>query len=158
MPDVQVSAAQPNPPGRDTIRPGLATNSKLNEEWVELLAISKRNMVGDVLANQTYDHQCRVTSTQTVCKFPSIELDAGDRLRVHTGSGSAGWVGRTYHYYLGRSWFVWNNACGDCASLWYNDQRIDFARYDPRPPEGVLVRIAGTNLLQPQPAFARSLW
>jgi hypothetical protein len=50
---------------------------------------------------------------------------------------------------LGRQWFVWNNTCGDRATLSYNGSVIDSAFYRPNPPEGVLVRVEGTDELVP---------
>lgn len=50
--------------------------------------------------------------------------------------------------YLGRDWFVWNNDCGDRATVTYNEQVIDTAGYALRPREGVLVRVYGTDRLE----------
>ena len=47
------------------------------------------------------------------------------------------------------SWYVWNNACGDRATLSYNGRVIDSAFYRPNPPEGVLTRLQGTDELVP---------
>ena len=57
MPDLLVAAAQPNPPGKDSSRRGLTTNTKLNEEWLEF---EVRTIVISQAMNSTMPH-----STQT---------------------------------------------------------------------------------------------
>jgi hypothetical protein len=42
-----IVAAQPNPPGRDASY-GRTTNEVLNAEWVEFVALSNRDLTGDV--------------------------------------------------------------------------------------------------------------
>lgn len=56
--------------------------------------------------------------------------------------------------HAGRSWFAWNNACGDRATLSYSGTVIDSAYYETNPP-GVLVRQPRTDRLVPAPAVAR---
>lgn len=158
MPDLQIVAAQPNPPGRDTLRPGMATNQKLNEEWVEFAAQSSRSLIGDVLRHETYDQWCNRTGTADLCKFGSVQLQTGQRVRVCSGRGSDQWVGTTLFVFLNRDWFVWNNGCGDRATLLYQGTIIDSARYAARPPEGVLYRVSGTDRLEPAVGRAYGTW
>jgi hypothetical protein len=89
-------------------------------------------------------------------EFSEGVLRQGQRLRLHTGHGTNQWVGNTFHMYLGRDWFVWNNGCGDRVTVRYQQQVIDTAGYAPRPPEGVLVRVPGTDRLERSrlPAYA----
>lgn len=76
-------------------------------------------------------------------------MKQGQRLRLHTGPGVNQWVGvgSLFHMYLGRGWFVRNNACGDRATIRFQDTVLDSAGYRPNPPEGVLVRVPGTDRL-----------
>jgi hypothetical protein len=150
MPDLYLVAIQPNPPGRDASRFGTTTNAKLNEEWVEFEALAARNLSGDELAHLTFNSACQRTGQDAVLKFGTVQLQRGQRVRVHTGTGTAQWVGNTLHVYAGRSWFVWNNGCGDRAFLSFNTSVIDSAYYDARPPEGELVRQAGTDKFVPR--------
>lgn len=157
MPDLYIVRAQPNPPGRDARRGGQVTNSKLNEEWVEFVVQEGRHMVGDELSHLTFDGYCRTTGVEVVFRFGAINLSPGHRVRVHTGVGTPEWEGSTLHVYAGRSWYVWNNGCGDRATLAYNGRAIDSTYYEANPPEGVLVRRRGTDRLVPQHA-ATSVW
>lgn len=143
-----IIAAQPNPPGRDASY-GQTTNDILNEEWVEFKALQARNLVGDALSHLTFSSLCQRTGQEIVIRFDSGQLKAGQRVRIHTGSGANVWIGDTYDMYLGRAWFVWNNACGDRATLWFKETVIDSAFYRPNPPEGLVVRAAGTDELFP---------
>jgi len=158
MPDLLIVAAQPNPSGRDTARPGLALNHTLNEEWVEFAAQAARNLTGDTLYHETYGTGCARTGTTALYTFPSIQLQPGHRVRVCTGRGTNQWSGTTLYIYLNRDWFVWNNDCGDRATLAYQSTVIDSAHYAARPPEGVLSRVSGTDRLEPAARSAYGAW
>lgn len=156
MPDLLIVAAQPNPPGRDTVRYGHAANATLNAEWVEFMAQAPRSLIGDVLSHETYNSVCARTGATSIIKFGDIKLAIGYRVRVCTGRGTDQWVGSTLYIYLNRDWFVWNNACGDRATLSYQSAVIDSARYSAHSPEGILTRVSGTDRLEPaaRPAFS----
>ena len=158
MPDLLIVAAQPNPPGRDGARPGYAANATLNAEWIEFAAQATRNLNGDVLYHETYGAGCVRTGTSTLVTFGAIQLQPGQRVRVCTGRGANQWVGSTLYVYLNRDWFVWNNDCGDRATLGFQSTVIDSARYAPRPPEGVLNRALGTDRLEPAARAAYGAW
>lgn len=149
MSELYITAAQPNPPGRDVVRPGYATDHILNQEWIEFEARQARNLIGDRLSHFTFDDACRRIGSSELLRFDSGQLAAGQKIRVHTGRGSPYWEGATYHMFLNRSWFVWNNRCGDRASLTYDQRVIDSAYYEPSPPEGALARLPGTDRLLP---------
>ena len=149
MPSLYIVRAQPNPRGKDATRSGYVTSEKLNEEWIEFEVRENRNIVNDVLSHLTFTGYCQQTGEDTLITFGSRQMLVGQRVRVHTGRGTDQWIGNTLHMYLNRSWFVWNNACGDRATLSYQNTIIDQARYRPNPPEGELVRMAGTEWLQP---------
>jgi len=136
----------PNPPGRDAAG-GQTTNQKLNEEWVELRATGgSRSLVGDELTHRThFSGTCTVSGADTLVKFAVATLQDGHTVRVHTGSGTPWQEGTVHHVFLGRPWFVWNNRCGDQASIVYNGNLVDRATYAPNPPERVLVRNHNTN-------------
>jgi hypothetical protein len=150
MPDLYLVAIQPNPPGRDASQGGTTTNAKLNEEWVEFEALEARNLSGDELAHLTFNSACQRTGQDAIFRFGTVQLQRGNRVRVHTGAGASQWVGITLHVYAGRPWFVWNNGCGDRAFLTYNTSVIDSAYYNAYPPEGELVRQAGTDKFVPR--------
>lgn len=146
MASLYLTRIQPNPPGRDRTRYSAPTNQQLNEEMVEFVATTERDLTGDELWHLTFSSQgCTNTGTDRLAKFESVKLSRGDRVMVHTGSGQNGWNGSTYHVYLGRRNYAWNNDCGDRASLAYNGTTIDWAQYDPNPREGLLKRIDNTN-------------
>lgn len=155
MPDLIITSAQPNPPGRDAARPGVTSNAKLNEEWVEFTAQRDRALIEDQLSHLTFNNYCQRSGQESIFRFGSVHLMARHRVRVHTGSGTGYRDGNLLHVYARRSWFVWNNACGDRATLSYSGTVIDSAYYDPNPPEGVLVRQPGTDRLVPAFATAR---
>lgn len=149
MSTLYIVQAQPNPRGRDTVRYGIATNDQLNEEWIEFEAIDgDRILTGDVVTHLTFSSTCAVTGTNDLVRFSDGTLPNGRRLRLHTGRGAKGWSGSIFHMYLDRQWFVWNNDCGDRATVRYDDRVVDTAGYAPKPPEGVLIRVYGTDRLE----------
>lgn len=156
MSSLYITAAQPNPRGKDTTRRGQASNAVLNEEWVEFQARAATDLTGVTLTNLTFGDACRVTGVSTVLSFSSGTLSLGQSIRVHTGRGENQWSGTTYHMFVNRDWFVWNNACGDRAAFACSGQSIDSAAYRPNVPEGELRRVPGTDLLEPAPRAAGS--
>jgi hypothetical protein len=146
MSSLYLTKIQPNPPGRDAAG-GIALPGKLNEEFVEFeVRGASRNMSGDLLTQLTFrTGSCTVSGTDAIFKFGSIEIPPGRSIRIHTGAGSAYWDGNVLHAYAGRSWFVWNNDCGDRAALEFNGLVLDWAAYAPSPREGILVRVPNTN-------------
>jgi hypothetical protein len=150
MSTLYIVQAQPNPPGKDTLRRGQATNAQLNEEWIEFEAVGgERQLVDDTVSHFTFSNNCTVTGEGTLITFGQGTLKQGQQLRLHTGSGVNQWSGNVFHMYLGRDWYVWNNVCGDRATVRYKQTVVDTAGYAPRPPEGVLVRVSGTDRLEP---------
>jgi hypothetical protein len=150
MSTLYIVQAQPNPPGKDTLRRGQASHTQLNEEWIEFEAVGgERQLSGDVVSHLTFSSTCAVTGEDVLVSFSQGTLKQGQRLRLHTGSGVNQWSGNVFHMYLGRDWFVWNNVCGDRATVRFQQNVVDTAGYAPRPPEGVLVRVPGTDRLEP---------
>lgn len=155
MSTLYIVQAQPNPRGKDTVRRGLAANEQLNEEWIEFEAVNgDRTLTGDVVTHLTFSGTCAITGADELIRFSDGKLLNGQRLRLHTGRGTNGWSGNIFHMYLGREWFVWNNGCGDRATVSYDGRVVDTAGYAPRPPEGVLVRVPGTDRLEPAQQWA----
>jgi hypothetical protein len=149
MSTLYIVQAQPNPPGKDTIRRGTATDRQLNEEWVEFEAVNgDRTLAGDAISHLTFSGTCQVTGQDVLMRFNEGTLRQGQRLRLHTGRGINQWIGGTFHMYLGLGWFVWNNGCGDRVTVTFQQNVVDSAGYAPRPPEGVLTRVPGTDRLE----------
>lgn len=149
MPDLYVTQALPNPPGKDRPPHGGPPNSQLNGEWIEFANISVRtlDLAGLRLVHQTFNTRCESGNQESLTTF-SGSLDAGKSIRAHTGHGEGWWEGNILHLYLKRSNYVWNNSCGDFALLAVTNAKIDWAGYAPNPTEGrVLRRISGTNKL-----------
>ena len=143
MADLYLTRIQPNPPGKDAR--GVAL--QLNNEWVEfeVTAVS-RSLVNDLVAHNTYgQYGCTLTGLDPFFQFSSLTVTRGQSVRIHTGSGEASWEGSILHVYAGRSWYIWNNQCGDQATISYDGQVIDWAQYSSSPREGVLVRVPGTS-------------
>lgn len=155
MSTLHIVQAQPNPPGKDTVRRGVATNAQLNDEWLEFEAKDgDRTLAGDIVNHLTFSGNCSITGSDELVRFSEGKLLNGQRVRLHTGRGTNAWSGNTFHMYLGREWFVWNNDCGDRATITYDGRIVDTAGYAPRPPEGVLVRVPGTDRLEAAQRFA----
>jgi hypothetical protein len=141
MSTLYIVQAQPNPPGKNVVRGGHATDRQLNEEWIESEARNgDRNLTGDVISHLTFSPLCGVTGQDVLVNFSQGALRQGQRLRLHTGAGAGQWIGNTFYMYSGRKWFVWNNACGDRATVHYQQTVVDTAAYAPHPPEGVVVQ------------------
>jgi len=155
MPDLLVTHALPNPAGKDRPYPYPPSNQQLNGEWVEFTNASARllSLDGVTLLNYTFDSRCARTGEDALMVFKG-GLGSGRSVRVHTGHGQPWDEGLVRHLYAGRSNYVWNNACGDTAVLRTGRRDvIDWASYDPAPPEGaILDRVPGTNKLQPMRA------
>ncbi|MCW2986939.1 MAG: hypothetical protein JWR63_4509 [Conexibacter sp.] len=155
MSTLYIVQAQPNPPGKDALRPGQATDRQLNDEWIEIQAVNgTRHLAGDEISQLTFTGVCVVTGAEVVISFSEGVLHQGQRLRLHTGRGTNYWDGSTFHMYLGRTWFIWNNRCGDRITIRYQQGVVDTAGYAPGAPEGVLARVAGTDRLEPVRATA----
>ncbi|MBA4072791.1 MAG: hypothetical protein C0497_13285 [Gemmatimonas sp.] len=144
-----VSAAQPNPPGKDRATTLLGQTTELNDEWVELLAQSDVNVRGLKVLHREFGASCVPLRTGLYFEFGDWFLPAGCSVRIHTGHGSAYWEGTRAHVFAGHGWFKWNNVCGDRVSLASAQGVVDHAEYAPRSPEGPLVRRWGTNQLVP---------
>jgi hypothetical protein len=155
MSRLYIVQAQPNPRGKDAIRRGVATNDQLNEEWIELEAVEgERTLIGDVISHLTFSNSCAITGADELVRFSDGKLLQGQRIRLHTGRGQNGWLENTFHMFLGREWYVWNNGCGDRCTVTYDGRVVDTAGYAPRPPEGILVRVVGTDRLEPVSQWA----
>lgn len=111
---ISIIEIRSNPPGRDT-------TNRLNEEYVVIGNCGNTgvHMNGWTLADAK-GH--RYVFPRTLSNGQSWRLDPRELAVVHTGSGtdcyvppSAGRPG-TFHFYWGRSWWVWNNE-GDKAAL-----------------------------------------
>lgn len=149
MADLYVTRALPNPVGKDRSRYGTPNNDQLNAERIEFVNTTSRlrSLAAVTLWDRTFDHKCNPTGERLLATL-SGDLPASGVARVHSGSGRNFWDGGILHIYLNRSNYVWNNECGDRVMLKINGQFIDWAEYEPNPPEGVILnRVAGTNRL-----------
>jgi hypothetical protein len=157
MPDLVVTRALPNPPGKDRRPTSGPTNDQLNNEWVEFANAAGRELLidGVTISHHTFDRSCNDTGEDQLTTFNGI-LGSGQSVRLHTGSGTPWNEGVIRHLYVGRSNYAWNNACGDTAVLrTARGEVVDWASYDPQSPEGVVLsRVPGTNKLSP--AWART--
>lgn len=73
-----VVRAQPNPPGKDTIWRGQASNERLNEEWIEFEAVAgDRNIVGDEVYHLTFADTCTITGEANIVRFNQDQLSQG---------------------------------------------------------------------------------
>lgn len=150
MPDLLVTRALPNPAGKDRRYPHPPTDEQLNGEWVEFANAGGRllSLDGVSMAHYTFDRACGKTGEDKLITFNGT-LKPTYSIRLHTGHGVTWAEGPIWHLYAGRSNYVWNNVCGDTAVL-RNDgaECIDWASYDPQPPDGVVLnRLPGTNKL-----------
>lgn len=154
MPDLLVTRVLPNPAGKDRLYPYPPSNDQLNAEWVEFGNVGGRvlSLDGVTISHYTFDRSCSRTGEDLLTTFNGT-LDAGRSIRLHTGRGETRADGTVWHLYAGRSNYAWNNECGDTAVLRSGRQElIDWASYDPEPPEGaVLNRVPGTNKLSAVP-------
>ena len=156
MATLYIVQAKPNPPGKDAIRPGRATNEQLNEEWVEIEARGGTvSLVGVRLTHLASSAGCSSNGEQQAVQFSAGSLVAGQRLRIHTGTSQYWAEAGRAHFHVGRTWFLWNNQCGDRPTLRLgrepNGLVLDWAAYDANPPEVVLVRVECPSRLVPAP-------
>jgi hypothetical protein len=151
MPELMVTSAHPNPPGKDKPPEGPIPNDKLNEEWIEFQNTTSADvdLEGVSLSDCTFGQKCTEPKRRKLHSFEG-KLGGNGIVRVHSGKGDNKLLGDTRHEYLDRGNYVWNNECGDWVILERGNQDIDAARYLPDPLEGVVLkRKPGTNQLLP---------
>ena len=149
MPALYLTAIRPNPPGRNGADDTEIDPALLNEEWVEFeVRWNGRPFGGEELYHLIRPWADPV-GQERLARFPAIAVRPGQRVRVHTGAGEPTWQGNVLHWFLGRSRFAWSSTCGDRALLVRDLAVADCAEYGPLPPQGVLTRVAGTNMFVP---------
>jgi Lamin Tail Domain len=150
VPQLTITRALPNPPGKDRTPSHQVTNQQLNNEWVEFANTSggRRNLDGLALDHYTFNHACIKTGEDRATSFTGW-LEYGQSMRVHTGTGTSVVEGSVIHVFLNRSNFIWNNRCGDTIVLRDGNNLVDWASYAGGPAEGaILQRVHGTNVLR----------
>jgi hypothetical protein len=150
MTQLTITRALPNPLGKDRTASHQVTNQQLNGEWVEFANTSggRLGLDGLALDHYTFDNACTKTGEDRATTFKGV-LEAGQAMRVHSGTGTTFVEGPVLHVFLNRGNFLWNNKCGDTAVLRAGDALVDWAYYNPGPAEGVVVqRVPGTNELR----------
>jgi hypothetical protein len=162
MSKLYIYRAKPNPAGKDASHHH-AKPEQLLGEWVDLQNTNNYSVSlgGLSLDNQEYDHSCIVTnkySTYWRGSYLNV-VGPGQIVRVHTGKSADQWSmkvedrnGADLHVFAEREWFVLNNRCGDCVTLWSQDSeqkfhREDSASYDPNPPDGAVLMRSGDKLI-----------
>ena len=150
MPDLVVTRGLPNPAGKDRLSPYAPSDEQLNGEWIEFANPGDAAVpLTDVSINHyTFDRGCTKTGEDRLMTFAGA-LAVGRSVRIHTGRGEPWDEGTIRHLYAARGNYVWNNVCGDTAVLRNGrGEWIDWASYEPQPPEGIVLnRIPGTNKL-----------
>jgi len=159
---ILVCRAKPNPAGKDRAY-GYPQQQQLLGEWADL------QNTGDAAVNLSTLNLCHVQfSSQGVPEDkPTIYwtgeygkvLNPGQIVRVHTGKSAYASSmayddaqGVHLHSYAEKGNFVLNNDYGDVISVWWKDKdgnwhKEDTAGYDPKPPEGVVLRRVGDKLI-----------
>ncbi len=146
-----ITQALPNPQGKDRPPAGGPSNDQLNGES----AVGIQKQFGQTTQPERTGARHRILHRQLSAYWrchrdlfqsgPSCMADQS--IRVHTGSGQGYWAGGIFHNFLGRSNYVWNNRCGDIASLAISGTVIDWALYVGNPTEGKILRRLSDNLL-----------
>jgi Lamin Tail Domain len=158
MPELTVTRALPNPPGKDHAAGRMPTNDKLNEEWVEFRNGTDRRLLldGCSILHYTFNASCVKQDEDRLMTLGGT-LGPGAVARVHSGTGTD-YVegGNVLHLYAGRTNYVWNNHCGDTIVLRAKDGNlIDWASYKGGVGNGVILkRVPGTNTLTVTGAIA----
>jgi hypothetical protein len=147
-----VTRALPDPAGKDRHALYLPSNDQLNQEWIEFANIGAQpvSVEGVALSHYTFDAYCQRTGEDVLMTLTGT-VQPRHSVRFHTGSGTPWNEGTIRHLYVGRTNYAWNNRCGDTAVLrTARGEVLDWASYDPAPPEGVILnRVPGTNKLSP---------
>jgi hypothetical protein len=153
MSDLTITRLLPNPAGKDRTPSNQVTNAQLNGEWVQFKNASGKNLSinGVSVTHRTFGYGCAVHGEDQLTTFNGV-LPAGHSIRLHTGRGESSddpQDSTLRHLFLNRGNFVWNNICGDRATLRVSSGgQIDSAYYDRNPPEGVVLeRVQGTDRL-----------
>lgn len=154
---LRVIQLKPNPTGKDRSRYGSPSAAQLGGEWVDIRNISSGSvsLEGIELYHLAYGHPGSQPEWRKIMDFRG-SLPAGKVMRVHSGQTRdvsvlypVDRIGADFHLFTGRDSYVWNNAEGDTAGLWFAVSKTwaDQAAYDPYPPEGVILVRSGSKLV-----------
>ena len=157
MQTVQLFRLKPNPRGKDRARTSGASAAQLGAEWVDLknTGSSPVTLSGITLYHLAYSRTSSQAEWKEVVALPG-SLQAGKVLRIHSGKtrdlsvlNPEDIAGADFHLFSGEDVYVWNNAEGDTAGLWYvvGKTWVDKASYDANPPEGVVLARLGEKLV-----------
>ncbi len=154
MVKITISAAKPNPSGKDLIG-ALAPISQLHGEWVDIRndAYQAVNLEQLSVYDKTFDNNCVVQGNREIYRFPNrFVLQPNEIVRIHSGRTvpisqlkQQDYEGANYHVFTESSYYVLNNKCGDTLALYADNGRTcwDKTSYRPCPIEGkILKRVA----------------
>lgn len=149
---LKIVQIKPNPIGKDRSRKSIFPYQVVGE-WVDIRNDSGGSVfISPVeLYHQAYDQSGKANTT-LVTGFKG-NLPAGQTMRVHSGKerqlSFEDQSGVNIHVFLGRDQYIWNNDKADRPALLDTHEKtwIDWADYDPWPPEGAILVRGGNKLL-----------
>jgi hypothetical protein len=156
MQSLRITQAKPNPTGKDRAR-SYVPNSQLNGEWVDLHNDGTEGFPLEriELNDVAFQPGCKDPKWRGYQTFTGT-LAVGKVLRVHAGHkpeppeflAPIDATGADFHIFTGTN-YVFNNDCGDTIGLWDRTAKTfeDKASYDPKPPEGRILKRMGDKLV-----------
>ncbi len=162
MTNLKTVRLKPNPSGKDRTRRGGATATQLGGEWADIQNVCDKpvKLDGVALYHVAYSADGHTSRWEKVMGFKG-NLQPGYVMRIHAGSGGESALlpgdkaGANIHLFTSGN-YVWNNDKADCAGLFMDGQSepFDKACYAANPPEGVILKRVGDNLV---PATATAM-
>lgn len=161
---LEIKFAKPNPLGKDKTSFGTPKPEQLLGEWVDIVNVGNHPIRISTIALHHTLFNDRCQSMQRTENYWTGDgagfLQVGQTLRVHTGRkrdesllqqssvdrGAVEWRG-----FANLDRFVLNNRCGDVIYVTWRDGGgvafQDRASYSNNPPEGVVLKRVGSELI-----------
>jgi len=155
---VSVYRIKPSPSGKRADREGAASAEMAVGEWVDLRNHGSKTLTtkGISLYHVVETGPGGGPEYRFVVTLPDCSLKPGEVLRVHSGRRrdlatlpSEDRAGAEWRTFTNEAGYVWGDRQGDTAMLYEAASRemIDWASFDPDPPEGLFLQRQGAKLV-----------
>lgn len=149
---------RPRPPGKRKPRDGAVGEEAGTGEWIDLRNESPKTLStrGISLYRVVEAGSGGTAEYRFVVSLPDCSLKPEEILRVHSGRRrelsllpSEDRLGAEWHTFTSEAAYIWADRQGDTALLYEatSKEMIDWASFDPDPPEGAVLQRQGAKLV-----------